>query len=67
MIDAKFEGSPAPDCRRLKYPPCQKCGDKLTGHEDDSETHCRWCVTGWDPETPIGVTAVNPKGQHASL
>ena len=24
---------------------CIKCGDKLTGHEDDSATHCRWCVT----------------------
>lgn len=25
---------------------CQKCGDKLDGHEDESGTHCRWCVTG---------------------
>ena len=24
---------------------CDKCGDNLTGHEDDSATHCRWCVT----------------------
>ena len=23
---------------------CDKCGDKLTGHEDDSATRCRWCV-----------------------
>ena len=30
---------------------CQKCGDALTGHEDDSGTHCRWCVTCGDPET----------------
>lgn len=26
---------------------CAKCGDKLYGHEDENETHCRWCVTGW--------------------
>ena len=26
---------------------CAKCGDKLTGHEDENGTHCRWCVTGW--------------------
>ena len=24
---------------------CEGCGDTLTGHEDDSGTHCRWCVT----------------------
>lgn len=24
---------------------CEGCGDALTGHEDDSGTHCRWCVT----------------------
>jgi len=23
---------------------CHGCGDLLTGHEDDSGTHCRWCV-----------------------
>jgi len=26
-------------------PQCEGCGDALTGHEDDSGTHCRWCVT----------------------
>lgn len=25
---------------------CATCGDYLTGHEDDSATRCRWCVTG---------------------
>lgn len=24
---------------------CATCGDYLTGHEDDSATRCRWCVT----------------------
>lgn len=24
---------------------CQKCGDHLTGHEDETSTMCRWCVT----------------------
>lgn len=28
---------------------CSKCGDTLRGHEDESATHCRWCVTGWTP------------------
>ena len=27
---------------------CVKCGDKLTGHEDENGTHCRWCVTCQD-------------------
>ena len=26
---------------------CSLCGDKMRGHEDDSATNCRWCVTGW--------------------
>lgn len=25
-----------------------KCGDVMRGHEDESGTHCRWCVTGWE-------------------
>jgi len=33
---------------------CDKCGDKLTGHEDDSSTTCRWCVTGWVPDDKPG-------------
>jgi hypothetical protein len=24
---------------------CQKCGDTLKGHEDESGSLCRWCVT----------------------
>lgn len=28
---------------------CSACGDALRGHEDESGTHCRWCVTGWAP------------------
>jgi len=26
-----------------------ECGEPLTGHEDESSTKCRWCVTGWKP------------------
>jgi len=26
---------------------CSLCGDKMRGHEDESATNCRWCVTGW--------------------
>lgn len=28
---------------------CLACGDLLVGHEDESSTLCRWCVTGWKP------------------
>lgn len=28
---------------------CKKCGDRLVGHDDESDTECRWCVTGWKP------------------
>jgi len=28
-----------PDSKR-----CEKCGDVLKGHEDDSDTRCRWCI-----------------------
>ena len=24
---------------------CHNCGDRLAGHEDDTSTMCRWCVT----------------------
>lgn len=30
---------------------CRECGDKLTGHEDESGTHCRWCTTCVDYRT----------------
>lgn len=34
---------------------CKTCGDKLVGHEDESDTECRWCVTGWKPCKDTGV------------
>lgn len=34
---------------RLVRIACRKCGEPLTGHEDESGTHCRWCVTCGDP------------------
>lgn len=30
---------------KLLRPACVKCQDALTGHEDESGTLCRWCVT----------------------
>jgi len=40
------DGDMDPECKPIEYVPlCEKCGDKLTGHEDDSATRCRWCVT----------------------
>jgi hypothetical protein len=35
----------AVDVPKLLEPRCKECDDLLTGHEDDSATHCRWCVT----------------------
>jgi primosomal protein N' len=35
-----------PECNPIEYLAiCEKCEDKLTGHEDESGTLCRWCVT----------------------
>ncbi len=28
---------------------CEACGERMHGHEDESATQCRWCVTGWKP------------------
>ncbi len=33
------------DVPKLLEPRCKECDDLLTGHEDDSATLCRWCVT----------------------
>lgn len=30
---------------------CDKCGDVLTAHEDESATRCRWCVTSQSSES----------------
>jgi hypothetical protein len=38
-----------PECKPIEYAKiCEKCEDKLIGHEDESGTHCRWCVTCTD-------------------
>jgi len=37
---------------------CDKCGDSLTGHEDDSRTRCRWCVTGQSVDTVVAAEAL---------
>ena len=35
-----------PECKQVEYKQiCEKCEDQLTGHEDESGTLCRWCVT----------------------
>lgn len=33
------------------------CGEKLVGHEDESSTKCRWCVTGWNPKAEHSASA----------
>lgn len=30
-----------------KQKQCEQCSGKMDGHEDESATQCRWCVTGW--------------------
>lgn len=42
---------------------CQKCGDQLTGHEDDGKALCRWCITGWEPENSSSNMVYDEKGQ----
>lgn len=37
---------------------CSHCGDSLTGHEDESGTHCRWCVISQAAEESPVVQAV---------
>jgi hypothetical protein len=39
---AKVESVDVPSLTQCR---CKQCDDLLTGHEDDSVTHCRWCVT----------------------
>lgn len=41
---------------------CQKCGDKLTGHEDENGTHCRFCVTHISDISPSSLRTVTTKG-----
>ncbi len=39
---------------------CSHCGDSLTGHEDESGTHCRWCVISQAAEeSPVVQTVEN--------
>lgn len=42
---------------------CHKCGDGLTGHEDETNTLCRWCVTGRVPENANNDLVYNENGQ----
>lgn len=37
---------PLPTADRVLH--CEKCGGVMRGHEDESITHCRWCVAGWE-------------------
>lgn len=37
---------------------CEKCGDKMDGHEDESGTRCRWCVTCGDSSSGDSVCVV---------
>lgn len=40
------EQSVDPEFNPIEYvKTCEKCEDRMTGHEDESGTLCRWCVT----------------------
>lgn len=50
---------------------CKKCGDVLTGHEDESGSICRWCGTGWAPtdeskSKSAALSATKQKGSAES-
>ena len=36
---------------------CPKCGDKLTGHEDENGTLCRFCLT-YQPVDETGTGTI---------
>ena len=47
-----------PECNPIESAKlCEKCEDKLTGHEDESGTLCRWCVTCQPVEEPMAIQA----------
>lgn len=37
---------------------CERCGDKIEGHEDESGTRCRWCVTCGESNSGDSVCVV---------
>lgn len=39
---------------------CKTCGELLRGHEDETDTQCRWCVTEWQPITDENCAAMTP-------
>jgi hypothetical protein len=47
------------ECKPVEYfKTCEKCEDKLTGHEDESGTLCRWCVTCTDVAEGESIAAL---------
>ena len=41
--DRVYPRSKVIDAVRM-FPACVQCGKAFTGHEDDTNTHCQWCV-----------------------
>lgn len=45
-----------PECDPEERPnTCWECGDPLIGHEDESRTRCRGCVTGQPQDAPTAA------------
>ena len=40
-----------------------ECGERLSGHEDESSTKCRWCVTGWKPSKDDQADSATGEGE----
>lgn len=40
-----------------------ECGERLSGHEDESSTKCRWCVTGWKPSKDDQADSASGEGE----
>lgn len=54
----EFTSISADDARTHGFGECEECGDGLTGHEDDSGTHCRWCATCVEADGNDSVSSV---------
>jgi len=52
-----------------EFKKCAKCGDRLRGHEDESGTHCRFCVTAaaHNPRSRVDGTGCGKTTDAASI
>ena len=54
-----------PECVQCEYVSrCESCNDKLTGHEDENGTLCRWCVTHTEVTEGEAIEAIHASVDH---